>query len=56
MRKREIRKLTLAKETLRNLEERRLQQVAGGTGESICICDTDLCVSGLWTNCIECNS
>jgi hypothetical protein len=57
MKKRETRKLSLAKETLRRLEERGLQKVAGGTtGESICWCFTDLCVSQPWTGCVECDS
>ena len=60
MKKRETRKLSLAKETLRCLEEKHLQDVAGVVGvrtvESICICDTDICASSPWTHCIECDS
>ena len=56
MKKREARKLSLARETLRRLEERRLQDVAGGTVESICWCITQLCVSQPWTGCVECDS
>jgi hypothetical protein len=60
MKKRETRKLSLARETLCRLEEKHLQNVAGVVGvrtiESICICDTDICASAPWTLCIECNS
>jgi hypothetical protein len=57
MKKPEIRKLTVTRETLRRLEERRLQTVAGQlrtTGESICYCDTDVCASLNYTICDTC--
>ena len=56
MKKREIRKLTLARETLRHLEEQHLRGVAGATVESICWCITQLCVSQPYTGCVECDS
>ena len=56
MKKRETRKLSLTRETLRGLEEKHLQNVAGATGESICMCITHLCASAPWTHCISCNS
>lgn len=60
MRKQSLRKLTIARETLRRLEEQSLQGAVGGSRapsvESICICDTDLCVSAGRTGCTACNS
>ena len=60
MRKQSLKKLTIARETLRRLEERGLQDVLGGAHapsiESVCICDTDLCVSAGHTGCTACNS
>lgn len=58
MRKQSFRKLTIARETLRRLED--LQGVFGGSRahsiESVCICDTDLCLSAGHTGCPACNS
>ncbi|HEY2292116.1 MAG TPA: hypothetical protein VGM86_15560 [Thermoanaerobaculia bacterium] len=60
MRKQNLKKLTIARETLRRLEDQGLQGVLGGSRfpsiESICICDTDLCVSAGHTGCTACNS
>lgn len=58
MKKRETRKLSLAKETLRSLEAQKLQNFGGGgvTGESICYCDTQMCASQTYTLCPACNS
>ena len=60
MRKQSIRKLTIARETLRRLEDQGLEGVLGGSRapsiESVCICDTDLCVSAGHTGCTACNS
>ena len=57
MKKRELRKLTVTRETLRRLEEHRLQAVAGegrATGESICWCYTHICASLDYTICNTC--
>jgi hypothetical protein len=60
MRKQSLRKLTIARETLRRLEDQGLHGAFGGSRapsiESICICDTDLCVSAGHTGCTACNS
>jgi hypothetical protein len=60
MRKQSLRKLTIARETLRRLEDQGLQGAFGGgrapSIESVCICDTDLCVSAGRTGCTACNS
>ena len=61
MRKQAFKKLTISRETLRRLEDQRLQDVLGGvqqagTGPSVCQCDTDLCVSAGYTGCVTCNS
>jgi hypothetical protein len=59
MKKRKIQKLTIARETLRRLEESGLETVVGGAGktlDSICQCPTELCVSAGFTGCVTCNS
>jgi hypothetical protein len=60
MRKQSFRKLTIARETLRRLDDQGLQGALGGgrvpSAESVCICDTDLCVSAGHTGCTACNS
>ncbi|HEV7508166.1 MAG TPA: hypothetical protein VGS07_25005 [Thermoanaerobaculia bacterium] len=63
MKKQRLRKLTIARETLRRLEEQGLQDAQGGSGrtcapsiESICFCLTDLCISEGYTGCVACNS
>jgi hypothetical protein len=62
MRKQSFKKLTISRETLRRLEEQGLQKVQGGvqqqspSGQSVCQCDTDLCVSAGYTGCVTCNS
>jgi hypothetical protein len=63
MKKQRVRKLTIARETLRRLEEQGLQDAQGGSGrtcavsiESICFCLTDLCISEGYTGCVACNS
>ena len=58
MRKQSLRKLTVARETLRRLED--LQGVLGGARapsiESICECLTHICISEGYTGCTACNS
>jgi hypothetical protein len=60
--KRKIKKLTIARETLCRLEEKRLQNVEGEAGvgtrslDTFCNCFTDLCVSEGRTGCTACNS
>lgn len=56
MKKRGLKRLTLAKETLHHLEDQRLQGAAGGTGESICWCITHICITKEFTGCDACNS
>jgi hypothetical protein len=62
MKKRKIQKLIIARETLRRLEDRRLQNVEGEAGpgqhtlDTFCDCFTDLCVSAGRTGCAACNS
>jgi len=60
MRKQSLKKLTIARETLRHLEDQGLQGTFGGSRfpsiESVCFCDTDLCVSAGYTGCTACNS
>jgi len=56
--KRQIRKLTLARETLRRLEDASLRKAVAGrptNQESLCICFTDICVSEGYTECSTCN-
>lgn len=60
MKKRELRKLTLSKETLHRLEDRRLRQAAAAADgipcpESISYCITQLCASAGFTHCVECD-
>jgi hypothetical protein len=50
------RRLKLAKETLHSLEDPRLKTLAGATGESICWCITQLCITREYTNCNLCDS
>jgi hypothetical protein len=57
--KRQTRKLALARETLRRLEDESLGKVLGHVGhptnkDSICLCITDLCVSDGYTGCVAC--
>lgn len=55
MKRRTLRKLTVSRETLCRLEEGKLQNAAGGTtGESICYCETDLCITLKYSNCNTC--
>lgn len=60
--KRRTRKLTLARETLRRLEDASLAEAMGAivgyptNKESICFCITDLCVSEGYTGCVACES
>ncbi|HSF41509.1 MAG TPA: hypothetical protein VLT87_17045 [Thermoanaerobaculia bacterium] len=56
MKKRGLKRLTLAKETLHHLEDKRLQGAAGGTGESVCYCITQLCITLDYTNCNTCDT
>jgi hypothetical protein len=64
MNKRDVKKLTLSRETLHRLEERRLRDVAGAitagcrptNQESICWCWTDVCASEGYTLCVACES
>jgi hypothetical protein len=58
--KKELRKLTLNRETLWRLEERGLQEAVGGsvirTVESGCGgCITDLCITAGYTGCSACH-
>jgi hypothetical protein len=62
MKKRKIQKLTIARETLGHLEDRRLTNVEGEAGvghqsiESVCECITHICASAGYTYCVACNS
>ena len=62
MKKRKIQKLTIARETLCRLEDRKLQNVEGEVGvgqqslDTFCECFTGLCVSVGRTGCTACNS
>jgi hypothetical protein len=68
MKRRQIRKLTISRETLRRLEGDPLRKVAGGATnersvcvcqtdqDTICICITDLCITDIYTNCNLCDS
>ncbi len=47
MKRRDIKKLTLSRETLSNLDDQSLGEVAGGT-------KTDACVTAQWSNCGSC--
>jgi len=58
--KKELRKLTLNRETLWHLEERGLQEAVAGAGpirsfETGCGCITDLCITAAYTGCSDCN-
>lgn len=58
MKKRAPRKLTISRETLRHLEEQGLKNAAGGATTrvaSVCICETDLCITLQYSNCNTCN-
>jgi hypothetical protein len=55
MKKRAIHKLSVSRETLGRLEDRRLEPVAGGTVESICWCITHICITLKYSNCDTCN-
>lgn len=54
MKKREIQRLKLAKETLLHLQDERVQGAAVWTKESICWCETHLCASVDYTHCDTC--
>ena len=58
MKRRDLKKLTLSRETLHSLEEARLRHVAAGTGQpcpaSISICITHICISEDYTGCTAC--
>ena len=67
MKKREMKKLSLSRETLHHLEAAGLRAAGAGTRqvsvcvcqtdqESICFCLTDLCISEGYTGCVYCNS
>jgi hypothetical protein len=63
MRKQTLKKMTIARETLRRLEEQGLQDALGGSHgipapsyATACICVTELCVSANYTGCTTCNS
>jgi hypothetical protein len=67
MKKREIKKLSLSRETLHRLEAAGLRAAGAGTNqqsicvcqtnqETICICDTDLCISLGYTGCVYCGT
>jgi hypothetical protein len=54
MKRRMPRKLTVARETLGRLEEGGLKHAAGAATTniaSICICETDLCITLQYSNC-----
>ncbi len=58
MKKKTLRKLTISRETLGHLGDQGLKNAAGGATtriESICICDTDLCITQKYSNCNTCN-
>lgn len=55
MKKRAIQKLSVSRETLVRLEDRRLTPVAGGTVESICWCITHICITLDYSNCNSCD-
>ena len=58
--KRQVRKLTLARETLRRLEDASLVEAMGAVvfyptnKNTICFCITDLCISEGHTGCTAC--
>jgi len=57
MKRRTLRKLTINRETLCHLEEQGLKNAAGGATtrvESICFCETDLCITLQYSNCNTC--
>ena len=59
--KRQVRKLTLARETLRRLEDASLVEAMGAVvayptnKNTICFCITDLCITAGYSGCSECN-
>ena len=63
MKRRGTKKLTLSRETLHRLEERRLREVAAGGDsvfvcpcpESISYCITHICITVGYTGCAACN-
>ncbi len=56
MKRRTLRKLTVARETLCRLEEQGLKAAGGATTRqnTICICETDLCITLQYSNCNTC--
>lgn len=57
MKRRMPRKLTVARETLGRLEEGGLKNAAGAATTniaSVCICETDLCITLKYSNCNTC--
>lgn len=57
MKKQGIKRLTLSKETLHRLEEKHLQAAgARATGESVCYCDTHICVTIPYSGCDTCDT
>lgn len=56
MKKQGLKRLSLSKETLHRLEEMHLQAAAGATGESICICDTHICITIPYSGCDTCDT
>jgi hypothetical protein len=67
MKKREMKKLSLSRETIHRLEAGSLQGAIGGASEnrsctcptdqeSVCYCWTDLCISLGYTGCAFCDS
>jgi hypothetical protein len=61
MKKQSLRKMTIARETLRRLEDQGLAGAQGGSHQApsfatACVCVTELCVSAGFTGCTTCNS
>ena len=62
MKKKSTKRLTISRETLHRMEQKRLHEAAAGSGvvqpcpESVSYCITQLCVSALYTGCVECES
>ncbi|HSS51758.1 MAG TPA: class I lanthipeptide [Thermoanaerobaculia bacterium] len=57
MKRRTLRKLTINRETLCHLEEQGLKNAAGGATtkvESICFCETHICITLQYSNCNTC--
>lgn len=58
MKRRDVKRLKLSRETLHRMEEERLHHAAAGTGQpcppSISICITHICISEGYTGCAAC--